>query len=273
MGGIIVEKKFSEKELLEIANSGLADLSCEQIKQLIKKESEKDYEQLNTDFIDLCFDVLAMKHDNKPILINEPNSKIRLKKNTVKKVLVFAAVIMMFCVTTITVSASVFHFNIPKEIASFIKGNAEIDYNLKPANTSAEGYALVNSSLAKKLDKLGLSPVTLPEEMIKENCTIQKIENISNDVSVSTVINIEFEFNNSFGRMAITKYLEDNNWTGENTDMDVISGQMIKVNGLDVLVFEHEDYCTVQYKDNKTIYNLYLENDLDTTIKFVNTIK
>lgn len=273
MGGIIVDKKFSEKELLEIANSGLADMSCEQIKQLIKKESEKDYENLNTDFIDLCFDVLAMKHENKPILINEPNSKIRLKKNTAKKFLVFAAVIMMFCVTTFTVSASVFHFNIPKEIALFIKGNAEMDYNLKPVNTSAEGYALVNSSLAKELDELGIAPVTLPEEMIKENCIIQKIETISNDVSISTDVNIEFKFEDSFGRIAITKYIEDNNWTGENTDIDVISGQMIKVNGLDVLVFEHENYCTVQYKDNKTIYDLYLENDLDTTIKFVNSIK
>lgn len=273
MGGTIVETIFSEKELLEIADSGLADMSCEQIKQLIKKESEKDYEHINTDLIDLCFDVLAMKRENKPILINEPNSKIGLKKNTVKKVLVFAAVIMMFFVTTFTVSASVFHFNIPKEIATFIKGNAEIDYNFKVVNTSAEGYALTNSSLANELDKLGIAPVTLPEEMIKENCNIRKMENISSDVSISTVINIEFEFSNSFGRMSITKYLEENNWNGENTDMDVISGQMVNVNGLDVLVFEHENYCTAQYKDNTTIYNLYLESDLDTTIKFVNSIK
>lgn len=68
--------KFSEEELLRIADSGLADMSCEQIKQLIQKESQKNYEDINTDFIDLCFDVLSTKQNGKSLNIKNVNKKV-----------------------------------------------------------------------------------------------------------------------------------------------------------------------------------------------------
>ena len=48
---------------------------------------------------------------------------------------------------------------------------------------------------------------------------------------------------------------------------------MIKVNGMDVLVFEQENNCAIVYKDNLTTYNISLYCDLGTAIKFAESIK
>lgn len=263
--------KFSEEELLRIADSGLADMSCEQIRQLIQKESQKNYEDINTDFIDLCFDVLSIKQDGKPLNIKNVNKKVN--KIKVKKILLAAAVFMIFIATTLTVSASVFHFNIPKEISSWIKGDAKTDINLKLADTTADGYLLENSDFANKLEAQGLSPITFPEELIKENSKIIKIDNITTDKTISTDVEIEFNYNNAFGSLAVSQYAENFEWAGEMVTLDVLSAEMIKVNGMDVLIFEQKDSCIIQYKDNITEYNIYLKSDMETAIEFAKSIK
>lgn len=263
--------KFSEKELLEIAESGLADMSCEQIKQLIKKESQKDYEQLNTEFIDLCFDVLAMKQGTESFAT--VNIKKDSKKITIRKALLFVAVFMMFVVTTLTVSANVFHFNIPKEISSWIEGNAKTDINLKLADTTAESYLLENSDLAEELMSKGISPITFPEELIKEHSEIIKIDNTTTDKTISTNAEIEFNYNNAYGLLSVSQYANNFDWIGEMNDHNVLSAEMIKVNGMDVLIFESEKSCTIRYKDNLTIYEIYLETDFETARLFAQSIK
>ncbi len=263
--------KFSEEELLRITDSGLADISCEQIKQLIQKESQKNYEDINTDFIDLCFDVLSIKQDGKPLNIKNVNKKVNNIK--VKKILLVAAVFMLFIATTLTVSASVFHFNIPKEISSWIKGDAKTDINLKLADTTADGYLLIDSDLINKLETQGLSPITLPEELIKENSNIIRTDNTTTDKTISTNVEIEFNYNNDYGLLSISQYVENFEWTGEMSDHNVLSAEMIKVNGMDVLIFESENSCTIRYKDNFTTYEIYLETDYETAKSFAQSIK
>ena len=270
LGGITLNKKFSKNKLLKIANSGLADLSCEQIKNLIQKESQKNYEDINTDFIDLCFDLLEMKQNDKSSKIS--NIKIGSKKNSIKRALIVAAVFVIFIATTLTALAQ-FNLNIPQKIAKLINGNAEIQNNLKFADTTPEGYALSDTDLSKQVAEYGISPVTFPEEMIKEHCNINKVENITSDKNISTDVIIDFKYYGDYGNVNISKFSEDFNWIGYNDSTDVVSGQVIKVNGLDVLIFEREGSCTIIYKDNLTEYNIYLESDIDMAIQFAESIK
>lgn len=271
LGGLIVNKKFSKKDLLEIADSGLSDMTCEQIKALIEKEVEKDSADIDVDYIEFCFDVLAMKQSGESL----PSSDITIKskKLIVRKVLLFVAVFMIFIVTTLTVSANVFHFNIPKEISSWIDGNAKTDINLKLADTTADGYALANSELAKELKTYGVSPITFPEELIKENSKIIKIDNITTKKTISTDVKIEFNYNNSYGDLCISQYADDYKWTGEMVSENVLSGEMIKVNGMDILIFEREDSCSIHYKDNLTVYDIYLETYINNARLFAKSIK
>lgn len=168
-----MNNKFSEKELLEIIDSDLDDLSCEEINDLIKKEAEKDYEHLNTDFIDLCFDLLAMKKRKETFVTNYHKIKISSKKQAAKKFWVLAAVFMIFIVTMLTVSATFFHFSLPKKISSWIDGNAKIDINLTISDTTAYGASLINSYSAKELKTQGIYPVTFSEELISANAEIE----------------------------------------------------------------------------------------------------
>lgn len=178
---------------------------------------------------------------------------------------------MVVFISTITVSAQ-FNLNIPEKIVQLINGNAEIDYNLENADTTADGYALLDTDLAKQIADYGITPVTFPEEMIKENSKITKIKLDMNE-DVLKIVDIDFEYNGQKGSLYIQQISENNGSTGVNTVLDIKSGRMINVNGMDVLVFEQENSCSIRYKDNFTIYDIHLDCNLETAIKFAESIK
>ena len=262
-----MNNKFSKNELLEMIDSKLINLSEEEILELITEELNKENARVDMDYIDVCYDLLEVKR-------NAVNHSVKTEKHKIKKpikVLFIAAAFVVVFVSTITVSAQL-NLNIPQKIAQLINGNAEIDYNLENADTTADGYALLDTDLAKKLAEYDISPVTFPEEMIKEDCEITKIEMIMNEDALK-IVDINFEYNNQSGNLYLEQLSENIESTGVRTVMDIESGQMIKVNGIDILIFEQENTCIIKYKDNLTTYDITLYCDLETAIKFAKSIK
>lgn len=258
-----MKNEISKKKLKKMIASDFTDLSTEEIKALIQKEVDKGPDKLDTDYIDLCFELLSIKS-------NSTNAK-KVKFTKSAKVLLIAATLMVVFISTITVSAQ-FNLNIPEKIVHLINGNAEIDYNLENADITADGYALLDSDLAKQLADYGITPVTFPEEMIKENSKITKIKLDMNE-DVLKIVDIDFEYNGQKGSLYIQQISENTGSTGVNTVLDIKSGRMINVNGMDVLVFEQENSCSIRYKDNFTIYDIHLDCNLETAIKFAESIK
>ncbi|MCI9145539.1 MAG: hypothetical protein HFJ97_04145 [Eubacterium sp.] len=262
-----MNNKFSKNELLEMINSKLPKLTEEEILELITQELNKENEQVDMDYIDICYDLLEVKR-------NAVNHCVKTEKHKIKKpikVMLIAAAFVVIIVSTITVSAQ-FNLNIPQKIAQLINGNAEIDYNLENAATTADGYALLDTVLAKQFLDFGITPITIPEEIVKENCTITEMEMVMNE-DVLKIVNIDFEYNKIIGNLYIQQTLQNTESTGVNTVMDVKSGQKIKVNGMDVLIFEQKDSCSIRYKDNFTIYDISLYCDLETAIQFAESIR
>lgn len=258
-----MKRKLSKKKLKKMIASDFTDLSTEEIKALIQKEVDKEPDEIDTDYIDFCFELLSIKNNSK--------NKRKIKFIKPAKVLLAAAVLMVVFISTITVSAQ-FNLNIPQKIAQLINGNAEIDYNLENADTTADGYTLLDTDLAKEIADYGITPITFPEEMIKENCKITQIEDVSPDETWK-VISIDFNYNNQRGWLRIEKMSEELESTGVWSVNDIESGQIIKANGMDVLVFEQENSCAIIYKDNLTTYDISLYCDLETAIKFAESIK
>ena len=258
-----MKRKLSKKKLKKMIASDFTDLSTEEIKALIQKEVDKGPDKLDTDYIDLCFELLSIKS-------NSTNAK-KVKFTKSAKVLLIAATLMVVFISTITVSAQ-FNLNIPEKIVHLINGNAEIDYNLENADTTADGYALLDTDLAKQIADYGITPVTFPEEMIKENSKITKIKLDMNE-DVLKIVDIDFEYNGQKGSLYIQQISENTESTGVNTVLDIKSGRMINVNGMDVLVFEQENSCSIRYKDNFTTYDIHLDCNLETAIKFAESIK
>ena len=258
-----MKRKLSKKKLKKMIASDFTDLSTEEIKALIQKEVDKGPDKLDTDYIDLCFELLSIKS-------NSTNAK-KVKFTKSAKVLLIAATLMVVFISTITVSAQ-FNLNIPEKIVHLINGNAEIDYNLENADTTADGYALLDTDLAKQIADYGITPVTFPEEMIKENSKITKIKLDMNE-DVLKIVDIDFEYNGQKGSLYIQQISENTGSTGVNTVLDIKSGRMINVNGMDIIVFEQENSCSIIYKDSLTTYDINLYCDFETAIKFAESIK
>lgn len=247
-------------------DSDFTDLSTEEIKALIQNEVDKGPDKLDTDYIDLCFELLSIKS-------NSTNAK-KVKFTKPAKVLLVAAALMVVFISTITVSAQ-FNLNIPQKIAQLINGNAEIDYNLENADTTADGYALLDTDFAKQLSNYGITPVTFPEELIKDNCKITKMENTTTDKTFSHDANVEFEYNGQKGDLMIHQEVEEFESTGVSGYNNLKGGKMIKANGMDILVFEHNDNSSsITYKDGLTTYHISLTNStMENAIKFAKSIK
>lgn len=258
-----MKNEISKKKLKKMIASDFTDLSTEEIKALIQKEVDKGPDEIDTDYIDLYFELLSIKN-------NSTNAK-KVKFTKSAKVLLIAATLMVVFISTITVSAQ-FNLNMPQKIAQLINGNAKIDYNLENADITADGYALLDSDLAKQLADYGITPVTFPEKMIKENSKITKIKLDMNE-DVLKIVDIDFEYNGQKGSLYIQQISENTGSTGVNTVLDIKSGRMINVNGMDVLVFEQENSCSIRYKDNFTTYDIHLDCNLETAIKFAESIK
>ena len=245
-------------------DSDFTDLSTEEIKALIQKEVDKGPDELDTDYIDLCFELLAVKG-------NAKSKRVKFKKPA--KLIIIAAALTVIFISTVTASAQ-FNFDIPQSIAKLIDNNAEIDYNLENADTTADGYALLNTDLAKQLADYGITPVTFPEEMIKENSKITKIESISSD-DISNIVSVYFYYNGQRGWLDIEQMSKELESTGVIGYNNLKGGKMIKANGMDILVFEHDDNSSsITYKDGLTTYHISLTNStMENAIKFAKSIK
>lgn len=259
-----MKKKFSKKKLNKMIASNFTDLSSEDIKKLIEIEIAKNAEEVDTDYIDLCFKLLAIK-DNQIVSINRKSKPV--------KTLLIAAIVFILLVSVVTASAYVFDFSIPDFIAELIDKDAYVDINLEYANTTAENYQLTDSDLAKELEAHGITPVTFPEELLTDDCVITSIEYPQTDKTVNVVATIFFEYHGYYGRFSTTQFSQEITWTGQSSQKDIISGQIINVNGMDILIFERKNSCSVIYMDNGTEYNIYMEGDIDTVINFIKSIE
>ena len=259
-----MKNKFSKQDLKKMIFSNTSNLSKEEIKTLIDKELTKNPEVVDTDYIDLCFELMS-------ICEKSENNVVSIKPRFIKKPIMVAAVIMVLCISLISVSA--IYFNIPEKIAKLVNGNAELHYPMENADTTADGYALLETDLAQELESFGITPVTFPEALVGKNCIITKIENTTIDENISLDADIYFSYNEFEGNVTITQFKPYDTMTGIGSVNDIKAGDLLNINGMDILVFEQEENCTIKYKDGLTEYNIYLYCDFETTKEFAKTIK
>ncbi len=243
-------------------------MSKQELEEIIENELNKSESEMDADLIEYCLDNIKKLQLSEESNKKEESKKVFFINPKMWRVLVAMSVILVFAIT-----ASAIFFNIPEEIAQLINGNAELDFNLENADTTADGYALLETDLAKELESFGITPVTFPEAMVRKKCKISKVENLTVDKTNSLNGYIYFKYYETLGRMHIEQKMPYDEIAGTNTVMDVEAGEMININGMDVLIFEQEKKCTIIYRDNLTDYYIYLECDFETAKEFAKTIK
>ena len=246
-------------------------MSKQELEEIIENELLKSESEMDADLIEYCIDSIKKlelsEEDNK----KEENKKVFFINPKMWRVLVTMSVVLTFI---FAVTASAIYFNIPENIAQLIDGNAELDFNLGDADKTADGYALLETDLAKKLESFGITPVTFPEALVSDECKITKIENTTIEKTISLDADIHFEYKGYSGYVFVSQFMPmDSEWTGSSSVMNVKSATMINVNGLDVLVFEQDENCSIEYRNNLTRYDIYIECDFETAKEFAKTIK
>ncbi len=261
---------MTNNEFKQVSLDNSQVMSKQELEEIIENELLKSESEMDADLIEYCLDNIKKLELSEESNKKEESKKVFFINPKMWRALVAMSVVFVF---VFAITASAFYFNIPEEIAQLINGNAELDFNLENADKTADGYALLETDLAKELESFGITPVTFPEAMVRKECKISKIENLTVDESISLDAYINFEYNGLLGRLRVEQKMPFDEIVGSTAIIDVGAGEMIRVNGMDVLVFEQDENCTIIYRDNLTDYYIHIECDFGTAKEFAKTIK
>ncbi len=251
-----MKKSYTKNDLKKMMLSENLQLSEKEVKTLIGEELQKSSDDVDTDYIDLCFELLEK---------SEEKAQINVKKS-VKRLRPFAVAAAIIVIFAVTVSA--IHFNIPEAIARLVGKDVFFKYNLENADTSADGYALDNSELFKKCKDAGITPVTFPERFTQEDCKITSFE--KRVAQGKTDLNISFDISGTLAEMQIQ---QGEDFDGDDTYSEINDAEMIKANGMDVLVFRLEESTVLVYKDGSVRYMIYMYCEYSDALRAAQGIK
>ncbi len=255
----------NKKHIDNLSNS-VNKLSIDEIKKMIESELSKNESEIDMDYVDTCYELLQVKSQQS----NNETKTVKLSKRSFKAILI-AATLAVFTIATISVSANA--YTIPNDIAPLINGNAVIDRSFKNVDTTADGYTLTDTPLAKELESYGISPVTYPELMLSDKCEILSINNQSSTNNCDLYATIDFKYKNCSGDILIEKYNSINFKENAEIIPNVSSGILIQSNGLDVIVLKQKSCSIIYYSDSNIIYTIKMNCEYNTVIDFAKSIK
>lgn len=264
---------LTDKEFLSFINDKSLDGSLEEnLNKIIDEEMEKSEEEMDTELIEYCLDKLSKLEAEAPDTEEkkgngDSNGKhIKLK---FKKVIAVAAAIAVLLVGTLSVSAVVFDVNLFDGIVELY--NDYIRINFDKTDDKAVEYQLLGTELAKELADNGFDEVLLPEAILSDEFEITKIVYESGEYL--NTANITFKYNNELGSFLITKYTM-NELVPDVEFLNVTSNiEEIKIYDVNVYCFMQDEFASINYKDDLSLYTIQIPMELDDAIKLAKTIK
>lgn len=266
--------------LLEELKKNSMTFSVREIQEMMDEELNKSPEEMDTELVDLCADVLNNVYFGtnieKSTEINDNiiNDKTKSRKIKFSKVLLIAAVFIIIASIAIPVSARYVHNEASDKIVQFFSDHFKID--LRSGNKNAINHSDENIDLIKQLNQAGFENIILPNDLLKYKYS-------NNDVAIDedeSYLTAEIDFNiddDINGYIGITKHKTDltefaigQGYIGDQYD----SVKQITVNGMDVLVFNNDKKSYIEYVDNNVEYSIHLEKcSFDSAIKIAESLK
>lgn len=243
-----------KKEILQkILKTDSVSFSYAEIQKMLDEELEKSPEEMDTQLVDLCVDVLSRKN------VPEPKQANKHKKISVKKALLVAAVFISVAVLAIPVGANVLKLDDQDTIIRFV-----------------DDYILVNLSggkrynLSMELNVYELQNAQVPKKFFSDDCLITDIQPTGDNAC-----NFSFELTDTAisGRIAIMTYTQEfnpaNNYTNIYADVGII--KQLTVNGLDILIYldVNENLCVVYNTDSFCCNILFSNATFDEVMEII----
>lgn len=267
---------MDSKDLIQILKSEPLKFTYDEIEQMMDEELEKDPAEMDTDFIDLCANVLNQAIEaNKE---NESNNKSNNKKHIKIRILKIAAIAAILAITigiAVPVAAKYVDNDTSDKIVQFYEDHFSI--NLKDGETDAYKHSDENINLISKLNKSGFDNIILPNALLADDYTydVDIVEN-NNDL-ITAVIDFNNQDKNQLIRVIITNHKNGIN-TILNNDIQVTSeydsAKQLNINGIDVLIFGNKTNSSILYIDNDTEYDIALNNyNFDSAVEIAESIE
>lgn len=268
--------------LLETLKSKSMTFSLEEIQEIMDEELNKNPEEMDTELIDLCAEILDKVYFNtqgetaasetESKSINE-NTKKNSKGIKFRKVLLIAAIFIIITSIAIPVSARYVHNETSDKIVHFFSDHFKID--LRSGNKNAISHSDENIDIVKNLNDAGFESIILPSDLLKNDYAKDDIS-ISKDESYLTA-EIDFKMDNDIsGYISIIKHrttLTEFAIGQEDINDQYDSVKQITVNGMDILVFNHEEKSHIEYVDNNIEYSIFLDKcSFDSAIKIAESL-
>lgn len=264
---------MTKETLIKILSEKSMPFSEKEIHEMLDAELEKDPAEMDTDFVDLCLDVLDGKYGEGYYVEDDDNDdnnsgsadkdtdtdngaedkkdKPNKKKIKFGKALLIAAVITVTLACSITAGAKLVQINASDDTVTYNGDHFSINLNGKDAENTVE-------DIVQTLTEDGIENVVLPSAILNDDYVIRDYNNSENTAS------FHFESNTSeiYGDLIISKFGDEYNFSAGQFDMndEYYSVEEINVNDIDLLLLQSEDIFTILYIDNNNEYTITIHN-------------
>ena len=257
--------------LLEILKTEPFSFTLREIEEIMDEELSKTPDEMDTELIDICADILDKEYSKENAEPKANNQKV--KKIKAAKVLLIAAILIVILGLSLSASAKFLNVDASEKVVKFVNNHFHVD--LGNENTDENDYSNNGLELISDLNEQGFENIVLPNALISEDYSakinINSWENIekatvsfkSNTTDISGTIDITIHTNGT------------NSFAIGQGSMDYLYNQVkqIIVNGMDVLVFNDQTNSIIYYIDNYVEYYITLNCDFNSAVEIAETIK
>lgn len=277
---------MTKETLIKILSEKSMPFSEKEIHEMLDAELEKDPAEMDTDFVDLCLDVLDGKYgegyyveDNDNDDNNNGNAdkdtdtdngaehkkdKPNKKKIKFGKALLIAAVVTATLACSITVGAKLVQINASDDTVTYNGDHFSIDLNGKNTENTVE-------DIVQTLTQDGIENIVLPSAILNDDYVIRDY----NNSEYTTSFHFENRLSNIYGDIIINTYDEKFSFSSGQFDIndEYYSVKEIELNNTNILVLQSDNLFTILYLINNNEYTITLHNcDSETAVEIAETI-
>lgn len=257
--------------LLEILKTEPFSFTLREIEEIMDEELSKTPDEMDTDLIDICADILGREFSKEDV---EPKSKNQNRKHVkARRVLLIAAILILILSLSISASAKFLNIDASDKVVQFV--NNRFHVNLCNESTDEDDYYGNSLELINDLNDIGFENISLPSALISKDAFAKTNTYVGENIENATI-----DFKNNIidisGTISITKYMSNNDslTIGQRSVFNSYNQvKQILVNGIDVLVFSDEINSYIYYIDKNIEYDITVNCNFDSAIEIAKTIE
>ena len=264
--------------LKEILKSKSMRFTAGEIEEMMNEELDKSPEEMDTELVDLCAEVLEKVYfsTNEQSLETDKLHKNTIKSIKIKKFILVAAIVAIFaCASTIMIGAKYFNIDASEKIVNFVGEYFELHLNNGKHN--ANTYSDEKSDLVKHFqEQLEIENIILPSIFLSDDYKIIKTDVQDGEGILWVGVHITNETTNFSGYIDLMKAKSPQFVFGlgqGHISKEFDRVKQLTINGMDIIVFGNDSRAFIDYVDNNVEYEISLRCDFDTAVEIANSIE